>query len=75
MCAGSLAHGCWVLGIFAISSQVYGAHGYHLACLLTLLWRPGGPWDDPRTLEGTRKDPVGSRLDLFRFVAHFGDPF
>ena len=62
-----LAPGCWILGIFATSSQVYGAHGCHLACLVPLLWRPGGPWDDPGTLEGTRKDPVRSRLGFYRF--------
>ena len=52
MCAGSLGPGCWILAIFATSSQVYGAHGCHLACLVPLLWRPGGPWDDPGTILG-----------------------
>ena len=41
-----------ILGIFATRSQVYGAHGCHLACLVSLLWRPGGPWDDPGTILG-----------------------
>ena len=75
MCAGSLAPGCWILGIFATSSQVYGAHGCHLACLVPLLWRPGGPWDDPGTLEGTRKDPGRSRLGFYWFFVDFGNPF
>ena len=61
MCAGSLAHGCWILGIFATGSQVYGAHGYHLACLLTLLWRPGGPWDDTGTVLGRSWDIGGHK--------------
>ena len=52
MFAGSLAPGRRVLGIFATRSQVYGAHGCHLACLVPLLWRPGGPWDDPWTIPG-----------------------
>ena len=52
MCAGSLALGCQILGIFATRSQVYGAHGCHLACLVPLLWRPGVPWDDPGTILG-----------------------
>ena len=28
------------------------AHGCYLACLVPLLWRPGGPWDDPGTILG-----------------------
>ena len=75
MCAGSLAPGCRILGIFATTSQVDGAHGCHLACLVPLLWRPGGPWDDPGTLEGTRKDPVRSRLGFYRFFVDLGEPF
>ena len=83
MCAGSLGLGCWILAIFATSSQVYGAHGCHLACLVPLLWRPGGPWDDTGTvlgrsfgtLECTRKDPVRSRLGFCPFFDDFGDPF
>ena len=86
MCAGSLAPGCQILGIFATRSQVYGAHGCHLACLVPLLWRPGGPWDDPEailgrswddpgTVGGTRKDPVRSRLGFYRFFVDLGDPF
>ena len=64
----------------------FGAHGCHLACLVPLLWRPGGPWDDPGTipgrswddpgtLEGTRKDPVRSRLGFYRFLVDLGDSF
>ena len=86
MCASSLAPGCQILGIFATRSQVYGAFGCHLACLVPLLWRPGGPWDDPGTilgrswddpgkLEGTRKGPVTSRLGFYQFFVDFGDPF
>ena len=134
MCAGSLALGCQILGIFATRSQVYGVHGCHLACLVPLLWRPGGPWDDPGTilgrswdiggheegpcevqawisidfwwillpmvviwllgastlaswgvlgrswddpgtLEGTRKDLARSRPVFYRFFADLGDPF
>ena len=52
MCAGSLAPGCRILSIFATKSQVYGALGCHLACLVPLLWRPGGPRDDPGTTLG-----------------------
>ena len=75
MCAGSLAPGCWILGILATRSQVYGAHGCHLACLVPPLWRPGGPWDDPGTLEGTRKGHVRSRLGFYQFCVDSGDPF
>ena len=37
---------------FCDRSQVYSAHGCHLACLVPLLWRPGEPWDDPGTILG-----------------------
>ena len=52
MCAGALAPGGRTLGIFATRSHVYGAHGCHLACLAPVLWRPGGPWDDPGAILG-----------------------
>ena len=53
---------------------------------MPLLWRPGEPWDDPEailgrswddpgTVENTRKDPVRSRLGFYRFVVDLGDPF
>ena len=75
MCAGSLA-GCWILGIFAISSQVYGAHGCHLACLVPLLWRPGGPWDDPATILGQWRAQGrtlwGPGLDFIDFLMILG---
>ena len=68
MCAGSLA-GCWILGIFATSSQVYGAHGVSFGMLgaSTLAsWRTlGRSCDDPGTVEGTGKDPVRSRLGFY----------
>ena len=35
----------------------------------------GRSWDDPGTLEGTRKGPVRSRLGFYRFFGDFGDPF
>ena len=35
----------------------------------------GRSWDDPGTLEGTRKRPVRSRLGFYRFFVDFGDPF
>ena len=35
----------------------------------------GRSWDDPGTLEGTRKDPVRSRLGFNRFFVDLGDPF
>ena len=35
----------------------------------------GRSWDDPGTLEGTRKDPARSRLGFYRFFIDFGDPF
>ena len=41
------------------------AHGCSLACLVLLLWRPRGAWDDPGTKEGPRKDPVRSRLGFY----------
>ena len=52
ICAGSLAPGCGIPGIFATRSQVYGAHGCHFVCLVPLLWRPGGPWDDLEKILG-----------------------
>ena len=61
MCAGALAPGCRTLGIYATRSQVYGAHGCHLACLAPLLWRPGGPWDDPGTILGRSWDIGGHK--------------
>ena len=36
---------------------------------------PGRSWDDPGTLEGTRKDPGTSRLGFYRFFVDLGDPF
>ena len=53
---------------------------------MPLLWRPGGPWDDPGailgrswddpgTLGGTRKDLARSRLVFYRFFGDLGDPF
>ena len=53
----------------------FGAHGRHFACLVPLLYRPGGPWDDPGTFGSTRKDIVRSRLGFYRFLADSGDPF
>ena len=35
----------------------------------------GRSWDDPGTLEGTRKDPVSSRLGFYRFFVDLGDRF
>ena len=39
-------------------------------------WRSlGRSWDDPGTLEGTRKGPVRSRLGFYRFFVDLGVPF
>ena len=38
----------------------FGTHGCHLACLEPLLWRPGGPWDDPGAILGRSWD-IGGR--------------
>ena len=73
MCAGLLGPGCQILGIFATRSQVYGAHGCHLACVVPLLWRPGGPWNDPGTLGSTRKDTLRSRLGFSLIFGGFRD--
>ena len=62
MCAGSLAPGCRILRIFATRFQVYGAHGCHLAGLVPLLWRPGGPWEDPGRILGRSWD-IGGRKE------------
>ena len=35
----------------------------------------GRSWDGPGTLEGTRKDLVGSRLGFYRFFVDIGDRF
>ena len=53
----------------------FGAHGCYLACLVPLLSRPGGPWDDPGTLGNTKKNTVRSRLDFINFFVDLGDPF
>ena len=53
---------------------------------MPLLWRPGGPWDDPGailgrswddpgTVGGTRNDPVRSRLGFYRFFVDLGVHF
>ena len=35
------------------------AHGCYLVCLVPLLWRPGGAWDDPGTILGRSWDIGG----------------
>ena len=49
----------------------FGAHECHLLCLVPLLWRPGGPWDDPGTLlghEGVKERTLGGPdLDFIDF--------
>ena len=75
ICAGALVPGCRILSIFANRSQVYGAHACHLACLVRLLWHPGGSWDDPRTSGSTRKDTNRSRLAFYQCFADLGVPF
>ena len=69
MFAGSLAPGCWILGIFAAKTKVYGAHVCHLACLVPLLWCPGGPWDDPGTILGRSGDFGGHKEGPFEVQA------
>ena len=44
----------------------FGTHGYHLACLEPLLWRPGGPWDDPGAILGRSWDDPGKILGHWR---------
>ena len=39
------------------------------------LWRPGGPWDGPGTLGGTRKDTLRSRPKLSLIFGGLGTPF
>ena len=82
MCAGSLGPGCRILAIFATCFQVYGAHGCHLACLVPLLWRPGGPWDDTGTVLGRSWDigghtegPCEVQARILPIFSDFGDPF
>ena len=76
VCAGSLAPGCWILGIL---SQVYRVHGCHLACLVRRLWRPGGPWGDLGTILGhwgaQERTLWGPGLDFNNFFIDLGDPF
>ena len=71
--------GCRILGIFATRYQVYGAHGCHLACLVHLLWRPGGPWDDTGTILGhwkaQGKTLYGPGLDFIDFLLIWGTDF
>ena len=49
---------------------------WHAWCLyFGVLGALGRSWDDPGTLEGTRKDPVRSRLGSYRFFVDLGDLF
>ena len=79
MCAGSLAHGCWILAVFW--NQFSGLWcpwvSFGMLADSTLAsWRTLGRfWDDPGTLEGTGKDPLRSRLGFYRFFINFWDPF
>ena len=52
----------------------FGTQACHLACLVPPLWRLGGPWDDPGTLGGTRKDTLRSRLRFYWFSKNLGAP-
>ena len=44
----------------------FGTHRCHLACLEPLLWRPGGPWDDPGAILGRCWDDPGTILGHWR---------
>ena len=44
----------------------FGTHGCHLACLEPLLWRPGGPWDDPGAILERSWDDAGTLLGHWR---------
>ena len=57
------------LGVIWLASRLYFGV---LADPGTIL---GRSWDDPGTLEGTRKDPMSSRLGVYRFFVDLGDPF
>ena len=53
---------------------------WHAWCLyFGVLGDPGTirvrSWDDPGTLEGTRRDPARSRLGFYRFFGDLGDQF
>ena len=78
---------CWLLdaGFLAFLQPVLGFMVpmgviWHAWCLYfgvlevagTIL---GRSWDDPGTLEGTRKGLVRSRLGFYRFLDDLGDPF
>ena len=68
-----------ILGIFATRSQVYGVIWLAWCLYFGVLGYPGTilgrSWDDPGTLEGTRKDPVRSRLGFYRFFVDLGERF
>ena len=53
----------WLLGASTLAS--WGTLGKIL----------GRSWDDPGTLEGTRKDPARSRLGFYQFFDDLGVPF
>ena len=73
--------GSWMLDSWHFCNQFSGlwcpwvSFGMLGASTLASWGTLGRSWDDPGTLEGTRKDPVGSRLGFYRFFDDFGDPF
>ena len=73
--------GSWMLDFWQFCNQFLGLWclwvSFGMLGASTLAsWRSlGRSWDDPGTLEGTRKGPVRSRLGFYRFFGDFGDPF
>ena len=77
---------CWLAGSWMLDFCQFCNQFLGLWCLWVSFgmlgastlasWRSlGRSWDDPGTLEGTRKDPVRSRLGFYRFFVSFGNLF
>ena len=57
-------------GHFEVQAWISTDFWCYLACLVPLLWRLGGPWDDPGTMLGRSRDIGGHKegpCDVFAY--------